>query len=220
MNSKEPRLPTLLKFYGKYLHNEITADFIQAVLSSYTVGTLERLAEHNDPNVRRAALMALGFLGDYSSNATVGRALTDIDRGVRLIAENNIRSLWMRVGTQEQRHRLEKIATKLKGKAFEESTQLATQLILEAPWYAEAYFLRSSAAMEQKDYERAIRDSHQALEINPYHFPAAMAMGQCYLKTGETIMALESFRRALRLNPNLEAVRTQVSYLERQLEEM
>ena len=126
----------------------------------------------------------------------------------------------MRVGTQDQRHLLEKIATKLKGNALEESTRLATQLILEAPWYAEAYFLRSSAAIEQKDYEKAIRDSHQALEINPYHFPAAIAMGQCYLKNGETIMALESFRRSLRLNPNLEAVRTQVSYLERQLEEM
>jgi cytochrome c-type biogenesis protein CcmH/NrfG len=40
-------------------------------------------------------------------------------------------------------------------------------------------------------------------------------MGQCYLQLGNYDAALESFRRALRLNPNLEGVRASVTYLER-----
>jgi cytochrome c-type biogenesis protein CcmH/NrfG len=40
-------------------------------------------------------------------------------------------------------------------------------------------------------------------------------MGQCYLQLGDFDAALESFRRALKLNPNLEGVRASVAYLER-----
>ena len=61
----------------------------------------------------------------------------------------------------------------------------------------------------------AIRDCHQALEINPYHFTAAAGMGQCYLLQDNPVAALEAFRRALRLNPGLEEVRTQVVRLQR-----
>jgi cytochrome c-type biogenesis protein CcmH/NrfG len=42
-------------------------------------------------------------------------------------------------------------------------------------------------------------------------------MGQCYLQLGDRAAALEAFRRALKLNPNLEGVRATVTYLERAL---
>ena len=44
-------------------------------------------------------------------------------------------------------------------------------------------------------------------------------MGHCYLELSDAIGALESFRRALRLNPDMEDVRGQVTFLERQPEE-
>ena len=66
---------------------------------------------------------------------------------------------------------------------------------------------------------RAIRDCHQALEINPYHFTAAAGMGQCYLLQDNPVAALEAFRRALRLNPGMEEVRAQVVRLQRSLKE-
>jgi predicted O-methyltransferase YrrM len=40
---------------------------------------------------RRAAILALGALGDYTSNTAMGRALQDADRGVRILADNAIR---------------------------------------------------------------------------------------------------------------------------------
>ncbi|KKL27850.1 hypothetical protein LCGC14_2381040, partial [marine sediment metagenome] len=57
------------------------------------------------------------------------------------------------------------------------------------------------------------------LEINPYHFPAATSMGQSYLELGNPVSALESFRRALRLNPDLEGIRVQVVRLARMVED-
>jgi tetratricopeptide (TPR) repeat protein len=68
-------------------------------------------------------------------------------------------------------------------------------------------------------YDAAIRDCHQALEINPYHFTAAAGMGQCHLLQDNPVAALEAFRRALRLNPGLEQVRAQVVRLQRSLKQ-
>ena len=44
-------------------------------------------------------------------------------------------------------------------------------------------------------------------------------MGRCYLKLDDRISALECFRRALRLNPNLEQIRAQVVYLQKTLKD-
>ena len=66
-------------------------------------------------------------------------------------------------------------------------------------------------------YDAATRDCHQALEINPYHFQAAAVMGEAYEMQHNLVAALESFRRALRLNPNMEEVRARVIQLQRAL---
>jgi len=42
-------------------------------------------------------------------------------------------------------------------------------------------------------------------------------MGQAYQLQGDTVAALEAFRRALRLNPSMEEVRAQVIHLQRTL---
>ncbi|MFI4874453.1 MAG: hypothetical protein ACIALR_03920, partial [Blastopirellula sp. JB062] len=82
MTEQSERAPVLLKIYRQYLQREDTAAFIRDVAHQYQIGTLERLAENTYPEVRRAAILAICFLGDFGSNASVGRALNDIDRGV------------------------------------------------------------------------------------------------------------------------------------------
>ncbi len=43
-------------------------------------------------------------------------------------------------------------------------------------------------------------------------------MGRAYLELGNPVSALESFRRALRLNPDLEGVRAQANRLAKLVE--
>ena len=82
--SDSPRLPFLALLYQQYLANQDSAAFIRKVSQAYTQGTLERLASHGGPDVRRSAVLALGFLGDYDANHAMGRALVDDDRTVRI----------------------------------------------------------------------------------------------------------------------------------------
>jgi tetratricopeptide (TPR) repeat protein len=208
---KEPiRSPHLLDMYETYLDNQDSAGFIKQVSVRYSQGTLQRLSKHQFREVRRAAILALGFLGDFQCNHAMGRALLDDDRTVRTLAENGIRSVWTRVGVEQDRRELNFIMHMNASQQYKEVVQLAGKLIDRCPWFAEAWHQRAIAHYALGRLSDAIRDCHEALEINPYHFVAATSMGQAYMELENPVSALECFRRALRLNPDLETVRNHV----------
>jgi tetratricopeptide (TPR) repeat protein len=208
----------LALLYLRYLENQDTASFIAKVSQVYTQGSLQRLTEHDSAPVRRAAVLALGFLGDYEANHTLGRTLQDEDRTVRVLAENSIRSLWTRAGNEEHRQQLSVIMRLNAAQHFDDVIRRASKLIQAAPWFAEAWNQRAIAHFSLQHYSECIRDCHESLEINPYHFGSAAGMGQAYLQLGNHVSALECFQRALRLNPDLEAVRVQIARLTRLIE--
>jgi tetratricopeptide (TPR) repeat protein len=217
VDTRRSRTAVLVIYYNRYLTNNDCALFVKRVLRRYSSATLERLVTVGDHITRRAAVLALSMVGDYESNTVLGRALVDRDRGVRSIAEAGIRELWRRVGSREQRQMLDRVIELNDERHHTEASHLATELIHSSPWIAEAWCQRGIANYHLGQYDAAIRDCHQALEINPYHFTAAAGMGQCYLLQDNAVAALEAFRRALRLNPGLEEVRAQVVRLQRAL---
>ncbi len=218
MSSNPPRIPLLLALYREYLDHQDSAELVSKVSQRYAPGTLQRLVQSPDRQVRRAAALGLGFIGDFSANHTLGRALLDDDRTVRTLAQNGIRSVWTRAGNRRQRRRLQTIIRLNAARQYEEVIYRATELIEKAPWFAEVWNQRAIARFSLGDFHESIRDCHQALELNPYHFAAAAGMGQAYLELNNYVSALESFRRALRLSPDLEAVRVQVVRLRRMVE--
>lgn len=217
MSHNYTQRPLLVYHYERYQIDQNIGSYIRSVSTSYTTGGLERLVAGGEPAARRGAILALGRLADYRSNSAVGRALVDKDRGVRNLAETAIQQLWMRIGTPTQQRHLVAIGEQLDDKDFERAAQIATALVEDAPWIAQAWYYRGKAFLKLGQHEAASRDCHQALEVNAYHFLAASAMGQAYLKMNDSISALDSFRRALRLNPNMEEVRAQVIQLQRTL---
>lgn len=215
MSTNPPRTPLLLALYREYLDYQDSTALANRISHRYAPGTLQRLAESPDRLVRRAAVLALGLIGDFGANHTLGRALLDSDRTVRTLAQNGIRSVWTRVGNRRQRRQLQTIIRLNDAQQHQEVIRRATELIEQAPWFAEVWNQRAIARFKLGQFHDAIRDCHQALELNPYHFAAAAGMGQAYLELNNFVSALESFRRALRLSPDLEAVRVQVVRLTR-----
>lgn len=212
------RTPVLVSLYQAYLKDQDSAAFIKRVAERYTVGSLSRLLAHNRRSVRRAAVLALGFLGDWEVNGALGGALRDRDRMVRYLAVNSIRSVWRRQGSEAQRQQLRIVIRLNSSRQYAEAVARATELLRSAPWMAEAWNQRAVAAYQTGRYVDALRDCHEALELNPYHFDAATGMAQCYLRMGMQQEALTSLSRALKLNPDLEAVRQGIARLKRALE--
>jgi tetratricopeptide (TPR) repeat protein len=206
MSDQNVRLSLLEVLYHEY-----------EVSRAYTVGTLEAISQRGSRISRRAAVLVLGHLAAYSSNHALGRALQDDDRGVRLAAEDALRSVWCRAGSEKQRRQLQQVIAANSARRYHDAISMATALIDEAPAFAEAWNQRAIAWYGLGNYAQSISDCNQALELNPYHFGAASGIGQCYLQAGRPRLALENFRRALALNPNLEGVRANVANLERTL---
>lgn len=217
MKRSQRRLPKLVAFYRNYLLDESGATFAWTVSRCYDNATLERLSLRGGRTVRRAAVLALGMLGDMRVNHALGMSLRDPDRGVRLLADQWLRDIWLRDGNPAQQQKL-RIASRLNQNfQFDQARDLSTELIAEAPALAEAYHQRAIALACEGDFEDTVADCHMALELNPYHFAAAAAMGQAYLELDDLSAALECFERALKLNPSLDGVRARVRQLQRQL---
>ncbi|MCS7237595.1 MAG: tetratricopeptide repeat protein [Thermoguttaceae bacterium] len=212
-------LPKIIEFYQDYLDDGDVERFVARTGRLYMQGTLCRLLKHADPRVRRAAALALGFLGDFAANPSLGEALRDSDRPVRLLAEEAIRNVWLRPGIPGLERELRILNRMASARLFRRVVERATTLLQTAKNVPEVYYLRANALMAEDRYEEAIRDHHMALELNPYHFLAAAGMGYAYLKLRNFRGALEAFRRALKINPNLEAVRLEVNRLRRLLGE-
>jgi tetratricopeptide (TPR) repeat protein len=215
--SQSPRVPLLADFYLRYLEDKDRERFIRSTGRRYKVGTLLRITEMSDVMSRRAALVAIGFLGDFRCNGVVGKALLDNDRGVRTLAEETIKELWVRDGSAQQRRRLQTIIKLNEEAEFKEAQQLSTELGREVPWFAEIWNQRAIARYHLAYFDQAAADCHQALELNPYHYPAAVGMGHCYMEMDNGAAALECFERALKLHPDLERVRAHVKFLQRKL---
>jgi tetratricopeptide (TPR) repeat protein len=219
VSERRNRRPLLIRFFRHYLADEDSARFIDEVSRHYTICTLERLAEFGSRTTRRGATLAIGYLGNYQSNQALGRRMNDEDRSVRLLAENGIRELWCRDGNNQQRNWLQRIMRLNRSSQYNAAITEGTALIEEAPWFAEAWNQRAIGHYYLSHYRDAANDCHQTLELNPYHYAAAVGMAHCYLEMDEARAALECFRRAIKLNPDLEDVRTRISFLRQSLKE-
>ena len=218
MLDESPCCPLLDSFYLRFLATERSSEFIYNVSRHYTISSLEKLAEGGDRITRRGAVLAVGFLGDYSSNPVLGRKLHDDDRGVRLLADHGIRQIWMRVGDTGIETALRRITRFNQRHRFASAIELASEVIELSPQTAEAWNQRAIAWYSMEDFEQAIDDCRRAIELNPWHFLAALGSANCQLEMGDVIEALQDFRLALDINPALETVRLQVDQLQRIVE--
>lgn len=215
MSETETQTALLLRCYGRFLDSGQSAVFVETVGCSYTLATLQKLLRRGNREVRRAAALALGILGDYECNTALGIGLWDPDRGVRLLSDHGLRQVWFRQGPPGMWASLQRLAWLNRCGKFDEAIGLANEVTEADPALAEAWNQRASAWAGLGDHAASIIDRRQALELNPFHFVAAAALASSYLQEDEIPMALEAFRQALRICPDLENVRAQIGKLER-----
>ncbi len=210
-----PRIDLL---YQNYLRDENSASFVRQVTQTYTIGTLERLARYGQRISRRAAVLAIGFIGDIYCNDILGFALKDSDRAVRLLADHGIRLIWFRIDDPGLRTKLNKLYRLNQCERFEEALLLADEIILADENISEAWNQRGIANYALENYYECCGDCWRALELNPFQFSAALGLGHCHMQMNEVPEAIESFQVALDINPDLENVRAQIDHLQRILE--
>lgn len=86
------------------------------------------------------------------------------------------------------------------------------------PNYAEGWARSSRLALEEKDLSRALTEAAQALIYEPRHFYALWTMGNVFEQLGRQDEALEAYREANKLYPELKAVKDRVNTLQNNID--
>jgi len=86
-----------------------------------------------------------------------------------------------------------------------------------SPDYAEGWARSGRLAYSENDLSRCITEVTQALVIEPRHFYAIWTLGNALEKLGRREEALEAYREARRLYPELKALKDRIAYLENEI---
>lgn len=93
-----------------------------------------------------------------------------------------------------------------------------TAIIDHSPDFAEAWNARATAYFNAGEFGPSVADIGHVLTLNPRHFGALSGLGMILEDTGNIAGALEVYKAALKIHPNLEGVKDAKERLETEAE--
>ena len=160
----------------------------------------------SDPDERRRGALGLAIVGRIEDAPTLLAALRDADELVRAVAEEALWTIWSRSGDARVDELFRRGVAQMGERRFPEAIATFTRIIELKPDFAEGWNKRATAYFLAGEYRRSLKDCDEVIRRNPQHFGVLSGYGQIYLQLDQPEKALEYFRRALAVNPNLEGV--------------
>ena len=152
---------------------------------------------------RSARLEALFIRLKSETNAEDANLIAEEIWAIWLDSGSDTVNFILRRGTAAQKRSDKKLARRM----FDHVTTLN-------PDYAEGWARSSRLALEEKDLSRALIEATQALVYEPRHFYALWTMGNVFEQLGRQDEALEAYREANKLYPELKAVKDRLGALQ------
>jgi tetratricopeptide (TPR) repeat protein len=184
------------------------------VVGSLTARQVCGLLTHQNVDVRRVAAMVVGLVGDRQHEGCLVHALHDADKQVNEMAEHSLWSIWFRAARPEAVQAFRSGMDFLGMESYDaaiDSFREAQQLDLD---FAEVYHQCAIAHLLQDDYEEALDDCRETIKRVPVHFGAIAGLGHCYMQARQYRRALESYKRALTINPRMTGIQRTIERLE------
>lgn len=172
-----------------------------------------------DLGTRRHATAWLGEVGVIADAPVLIGALSDDDEVVRALAEHSVWQVWSRSGDIEADGLLQIGIEQMNRGDGPAAAETFTKVIQRKPDFAEAWNKRATVYFLMGEHEKSLKDCDEVMKRNPAHFGALAGYGQIYLQLDQPERALSYFRRALRVNPNMRALRQVIPQLEQLLTE-
>jgi tetratricopeptide (TPR) repeat protein len=179
-------------------------------------GRAEALAKLDSPvpEERAHAVVTLAKTGRMADVPALIARLRDDQPAVRGLAEQAVWAVWSRSDDPAVDRLFAAGVAQMESRDFASAIKTFTQIIELKPDFAEGWNKRATVYFLVGDYERSLADCAEVIRRNPYHFGALAGYGQIYLRLEQYDQALDYFRKALAVNPNLDGVRSIVEALE------
>jgi tetratricopeptide (TPR) repeat protein len=167
-----------------------------------------------EPAARAAAIVWIARHGAQADAAALYERLRDPDPTVRGYAEQALWLLWSRSGEPEIDRLMERGTTEMSEGRHREAIATFSEVIRRSPGFAEGWNKRATALFLAGEFRRSLADCDEVLKRNPRHFGALSGAGLNHLQLEEHRAALDWFRRALEVNPNMRAIEAEMRRLE------
>jgi tetratricopeptide (TPR) repeat protein len=173
----------------------------------------------SDAATRAEAVVWLANRGAMADAPLLHERLRDESAFVRGFAEQGLWLLWSRSGDSEIDRLMARGSEEMQAGRHAEAILVFTRIIEAKPEFAEGWNRRATAYFLAGEYAKSIADCDEVLKRNPRHFGALAGYGEIFLRMNEPEKALEWFRRAFEVNPNLLGVEFNIKRLEEHLKD-
>ena len=120
--------------------------------------------------------------------------------------ESQITAIWLKSGSDTVDVLMTRAQSAVEVQDFATAKKILDAVIDMKPDYAEAWYRRAELLLSMDSQQEAASDLSQALELEPRHFKALAMSGRLAEGAGDKAAALAAYRRAVALNPMLEAI--------------
>lgn len=172
-----------------------------------------------EPSQRAEAIAWIAQYGMPADDAALRLRLKDENSFVRHYAEQGLWLLWSRSGDAAIDALMERGLEQMHAQQFKASIATFTEVIRRKPAFAEGWNRRATVLFLSGDLRKSLADCDEVMKRNPNHFGALAGYGQIYFRLEQYEKAIEYWQRALRVNPNMEAVGIGIKNAEERLEE-
>jgi len=173
--------------------------------------------EQPQASVRLAAVQRLAEVGRMAdADRLVGR-LGDADPQVRESASDAMWRIWSRSGDPAIDKLFARGVQQMQGSDYDDALTTFNEIVARKPEFAEGWNKRATLYFLLGQNEKSLKDCDEVFRRNPNHFGALSGAGQIHLQLGHPEQALEFFKRALKVNPNLEGLQQLIQILEQHL---
>ena len=179
----------------------------------WTWDQIRALLDSQHIDAKKVALLALGLVAPSCCIPELAKHLRNNDPIVNEMAEHALWSVWFRCGSPQANHELARGAQALERRDFPHAIRHFDLAIEYSPDFAEAYNQRALALYMQEQYAESIEYCRKAIERMPWHFGALAGMGHCFAHLNKPREAIESYEKALSINPHLQCIRQTIEHL-------
>ena len=172
-----------------------------------------------DAAARSAGVNRLAEIGLMVDANRVLERLSDTDARVQIAAATAVWQIWGRSGDPKIDQLFSRGLEQMQASALGDALATFSEIVRRKPAFAEGWNKRATVYFLLGENEKSLKDCDEVFKRNPHHFGALSGAGQIHLQLGNMRRALELFRRAVEVNPNLQGPAQMIPLIEQQLQD-